>query len=175
MFIERCVIQWWCFIVLKTSDFLRKRKLRDVGKTSLKIVLLEFHRKFNDSCRLINDLLPKHTNISIQVSSQFIVVFDILFNCRPWFRTSGPHQYSALNEKFFIVKNCLILQFCVKATRLFIQSNLPSETATNTYIIIDIIQLQFCVNSSHKIIEPSNHKSIHIDIIGKFLPYLHEK
>ena len=34
------LIKWWSFIVLKTSDFLIKRMLRDMEKLSLKIVPL---------------------------------------------------------------------------------------------------------------------------------------
>ena len=49
MYTERCVVEWWYFIVLKTSDFLTKRKFRDMEKISLKIVSLESHHKFNDS------------------------------------------------------------------------------------------------------------------------------
>ena len=49
MCIKRCVVKWWSFIVLKTSDFLTKRKFRDMEKISLKIVSLESHQKFNES------------------------------------------------------------------------------------------------------------------------------
>ena len=50
MCFRKCIIKWWFFIVLKTSEFLTKRKFRDTEKLSLKIVSLESHRKFNESC-----------------------------------------------------------------------------------------------------------------------------
>ena len=64
MYIRKCVIKWWSFIVLKTSDSLTKRKFRDIEQLSSKLVSLESHRKFNESC-LINDLLPIYTNVRL--------------------------------------------------------------------------------------------------------------
>ena len=48
--IRKCAIKLWSFVVLKTSDFLTKRKFRDIEKLSLKIASLESHRKFNEKC-----------------------------------------------------------------------------------------------------------------------------
>ena len=39
-----------------------------------------------------------HKTFSLTISSQFIVVFIIFFNCRQLFLTTGPHQYSARNK-----------------------------------------------------------------------------
>ena len=61
-------------IILKISDSLTKRKFRDTKKLCFKIVSLESHRKFSESC-LINDLLPTYKNIYMytHVSEMYII------------------------------------------------------------------------------------------------------
>ena len=66
MYVKRAVIKWLSRTVFKTSSNDVKRMFRDLEKLNLKLVSLESHRTFNETC-INNDLLPTYTNIDIYV------------------------------------------------------------------------------------------------------------
>ena len=67
MYVKRAVIKWLSRTVFKTSSNDVKRMFRDLEKLNLKLVSLESHRTFNETC-INNDLLPTYTNIYIYIS-----------------------------------------------------------------------------------------------------------
>ena len=62
--INKCVIKWLSFVILKCLTPSQKSLLRRVEKTQEKLVKLKNHLLFNETC-IRNKLLPTYTNIYI--------------------------------------------------------------------------------------------------------------
>jgi len=68
---------WFSKIVLKTSPPEIKSTFRNIEKLKHKIIRLQCHRSFNETC-LLNGLLPTYTKEEMCICRAIVKVFNTL-------------------------------------------------------------------------------------------------